>query len=310
MKNLLKISITTLGTLAIIGTTAMAATGKVNAPSGLVLRDEASKSGNPITTVPDKAEVNIVEKNGEWYKVTYDSHEGYIFAEYVESDDAEISQTTTSQENEQTTNTNEQTAQTNEQTNIEDSSNVQAKNILKVYNLPLITSTVVNEIDANAQITIVKEIKNWTYISSGEIQGWVRTYGLENEVKPQQQPEETPVTEPETPVVEPEQPSQEEPTQPTISEQEVPKQENEEKTDEPSNTAQTETTVEVKKGFVSASNANIRKEASTDSDIVTVLSKDTSFTINAETEEWYKIKYTGVDGTVYEGYIYKPLVKF
>lgn len=297
MKNLLKISITTLGTLAILGTNAIATTGTVNAPSGLVLRDEASKTGNPITTVPDKSEVNIVEENGEWYKVTYDSHEGYLFAEYVESNETQSDETPETQEN-------EQTPETQEQTTTEDTSNIQSKNKLKVYNIPLITSTVINEIDANAQITVVKEIKNWTYISAGEIEGWVRTYGLKNEVETQEQPTETPTVEPEAPI-------EEEPTEPTISEPEQtePEQE-EENTDEPSNTTQTETTIEAKKGFVSASNANIRKEASTDSEIVTVLSKDTSFTINAETEEWYKIKYTGLDGTVYEGYIYKPLVKF
>lgn len=293
MKNLLKISITTLGTLAILGTSATAATGIVNAPSGLVLRDEASKTGNPITTVPDKEEVNIVQKDGEWYKVKYESHEGYLFAEYVESDDSE--------NNESTTHENEQETEKKEQ----DTDNVQVKNKLKVYNIPLITSTVISEIDANEQITVVKEIKNWTYITSGKIEGWVRTYGLKNEVETekQEQPTETPTVEPETPI-------EEEPTEPTISEPEQTEPEQEENTDEPSNTAQTETTIEAKKGFVSASNANIRKEASTDSEIVTVLSKDTSFTINAETEEWYKIKYTGLDGTVYEGYIYKPLVKF
>ena len=57
MLNWKKIFVTTLGTLSVLGTTVFAATGVVNAPSGLVLRETASKGGNPLATVPDKAQV-------------------------------------------------------------------------------------------------------------------------------------------------------------------------------------------------------------------------------------------------------------
>lgn len=288
MKNLIKISITTLGTLAILGTSTLAITGTVNAPSGLVLRQEASKTANPITTVPDKAEVNIVEESGEWYKVTYNSQEGYLFAEYVNATEEVNSQ-------------EPETPAMQEQPATENPSNVQAENKLEVYIMPLITSTVINEIEPNAEITIIKEITNWSYVSVGEIQGWVRTYGLEGGTQtlvtetPSEEPEvENPATqEPETPTEQPES-SEEEPEDQTT-------------TPEPSNTAQTESPSTATKGFVVVDYANVRKEASTDSAIVTTLTRDTSFTIKAETEEWYKIQYTGLDGTLYEGYIFKSL---
>lgn len=54
MKNLKKLCVTAIGTLGILGTTVFAATGIVNAPSGLVLRQEASTSSAPLATVPDK----------------------------------------------------------------------------------------------------------------------------------------------------------------------------------------------------------------------------------------------------------------
>lgn len=294
MKNVIKISITTLGTLAILGTSTLAVTGIVNAPSGLVLREEASKTANPVTTVPDKTEVDIIEKNGEWYKVNYGTSEGYLFAEYVNSKE-EVAPTPDENE-EQPTKDN----------------NIQAASKLKVYNMPLITSTIINEIDAEAEITVIKEITNWSYVSAGNIEGWVRTYGIRNTtqepINPSEEPEKNPEeTKPEqeqteTTVPETEKPS--EPSEPTVSEPEEDKP----TYNEPSNSEQTEGTSSASKGFIAVDSATVRKEPTTSSEVVTYLIKDTSFTIKAETEEWYKIVYEDIEGTVYEGYIYKQLV--
>lgn len=292
MKNIIKISITAMGTLAVLGTSVLALTGTVNAPNGLVLREEASKTANPITTLDDKSEVDIIEKEGEWYKVTYNSQEGYLFAEYVDAkEDADV--------------TEEQ-----EQAPTDDTNNIQISNNLKVYNIPLITSTVIAEIDKQAEITIIKQITNWSYVSAGNIQGWVRTYGINNEVQTEipTEPSGEVVTEPEEPVV------PQDPSEPTVSEPEeeppvTEEPEEEVNYDEPSNSQQSETTSSATKGFVDVDSATVRKQATTDSEVVTYLIKGTSFKIKAETEEWYKIEYTdGITGTVYEGYIYKQLV--
>ena len=282
MRKFRTISLLILVITLTLGSAVFAVTGTVNAPSGLVLREEASKTGAPLATVPDKTELEILEESGEWYRVTYNGQTGFIFGEFVNK---------------------------NEETSVEpevpvpeipaetDPNAVQAKSKIKVYIIPTVTSTVINEVEPNAQIHIEKQITNWSYIVSGNIQGWVRTYGIQNEIK-------TP--EPTTPTVaEPEQPSTPEvdnPEQPTIQKPETPT------TNQPAdNTNSGETAVESVRGFVIVNHANIRKEASTSSEIVTTLTKDTSFTITAETEEWYKISYTGLDGTVYVGYIYKNL---
>ena len=83
MRNLGKFCITTIASLGIMGTAVLAVSGSVNAPSGLVLRSEASKSGAPLATVPDKTEVEVVEESGEWYKVRINGQEWYLFKEYV-----------------------------------------------------------------------------------------------------------------------------------------------------------------------------------------------------------------------------------
>lgn len=291
MLNWKKIFVTTLGTLSVLGTTVFAATGVVNAPSGLVLRETASKGGNPLATVPDKAQVEIVEEDGEWYKAKVNEQTGYLFAEFVNKTE------TTEKPSEPTT---EQTS--TEQTTEENQGQTKTQNKIKVYNMPLITSTVVNEVEPNVEIKIEKQITNWSYITAGEVKGWVRTYGIQNKIKI------STVEEPKT--EEPQKPDVvEEPSQPTVTEPEKPAEPETPAENKPAdNSSSTETTVGNVKGFVAVDYANMRKQPSTDSEIVTTLTKDTSFTITAETEEWYKVKFTSIDDVVYEGYIFKNLV--
>lgn len=89
MNKLNKILSISLGGVILFATTTLARTGTVNAPNGLVLRETASKSGNPITTISDDAKVEILEENGEWYQVKYNNQEGYLFAEYVDAEKQE-----------------------------------------------------------------------------------------------------------------------------------------------------------------------------------------------------------------------------
>ena len=295
MKNLKKLCVTAIGTLGILGTTVFAATGIVNAPSGLVLRQEASTSSAPLATVPDKTEVNILEESEEWYKVTYNNQEGYLFKEYVNSNESLETETP---ETEEPIEEPTQDPQTTTETPVEGVQNVQTKSQVKVYAIPLITSTAINEIQANVEVTIEKQITNWSYISAGEIKGWVRTYGIQNPV--QEPTQEQPVEQPETPETE-------EPVEEPTQEPEEP--ETPETPNEPAdNTSSSETPVTDIKGFVAVDYANVRKEASTSSEIVTTLTRDTSFEVLAETAEWYKIRYTSPDEVVYEGYMSKELV--
>lgn len=278
MKKFKTISLLILISIIALGSTVFAVTGTVNAPSGLVLRGEASKEGTPLATVPDKTELEIIKDTGEWCKVTYNGKTGYLFGQYVNRKE-----------------TPPQTPITPETPEVTDSNLVQAKSKIKVYMIPVITSTVINEIEPNAQITIEKQITNWSYIVSGDIQGWVRTYGVQNEIP-------APATTPEA--QKPEEPTPKIPETPTIPTNEEPEKP---ATTPANNSGASETVVNNVKGFVAVDYANIRKDASTNSQIITTLTKGTSFTITAETEDWYKMAYTGLDGTVYVGYIYKNL---
>ena len=83
MKNIKKISALLLGTAFMLGSTVFASTGTVTT-DGLRMRKEASTDGEIVTSLNNGAQVEIVEKVGDWYKVKYyDEYEGYLFSEYV-----------------------------------------------------------------------------------------------------------------------------------------------------------------------------------------------------------------------------------
>lgn len=57
--------------------------GIVTALGGLNLRDEPSLDGAILCTVPMSTTIDLSQREGEWYKVTYQSYTGWISANYV-----------------------------------------------------------------------------------------------------------------------------------------------------------------------------------------------------------------------------------
>lgn len=255
--------------IIIIGTTCLAATGIVGAQRGLVLRKEASQDAIPLTTVPDDARVEILGKEGDWYKAKYGTYEGYLFAKYVEVDEEEI----TSAENTE---------------NQEQNGNVLNTNI-KGYILPSITSKVVLEIEQGKEITINYELGNWANITYEGKEAWVRRYYLNNE---------------DNEIKENEEQSNQENVEEKTQEQENKTTEEETKTEKQSST--TETKIENKKGYInvnSSTAANVREDASTSANVINTLLRNTEVTITAEKGDFYKIEYEDI-----KGYVAKSLI--
>ncbi len=271
-----KITILFMMICLLIGVKSFATTGSVNAPNGLVLRERASKGANPITTVSDKETVEIEETLDEWYKVKYNSYEGYLYKEYV---DVKEEKTTEKAQNEQA-DTEVETVEENiqEVVNVENSVYPQqatTNSTVKIYVLPSITATVLNLIDVNNTVTVTKTVNSWAYIKVDEnISGWVRKSLLNIS--------DTITTNEET-----------------TSEE----QENENK-EEINKEEKNQTTYESKKGYINANtSANVRSEASTSSSVLTTLTTNTEVTIVGEEGDWYKVTYGS-----YTGYISKALV--
>ena len=247
-----------------------ATTGTVNAPSGLVLRESASKSADPITTVENNATVEILETLDEWYKVKYNGDEGYLYKQYVNVKEEAVvetpEETTTADTTTEVTEEEiqETITQINEEIYPKEATTLRAG---KVYIMPSITSTVINTIDAEKKVTITKGLNSWIYITTEDgISGWVRKAVVETAASTVEQP---------------------------VEEQNIEEQ-----------TTTTETTFEARKGYVNvSSSANVRSEASTSASVVTSLSRNTEINIVGESGDWYKITYGD-----YTGYISKDLV--
>ena len=261
----------------IVETTCLAATGIVNAPSGLVLRETPSKDATPLTTIYDEEKVEIIAKEGEWYKVKYSIYEGYLFAEYVKVQEEQVEETKTEQE---TQNTEEPKSeeQVQETENAQEQKNGEIKiqsnypqevitnTNIKGYLIPSITSRVILDIEQNKTITINYEVGNWLNITYDGKQAWIRKYYMNIQDMEESVQEET--TSPvETKPVE-------------------------------------EKAIENKKGYVDVSSAaHVRKSASTSADIVTTLLRNAEVTITAESGDFYKIQYQNITG-----YIAKSLI--
>ncbi len=282
MSKLKKFSACLFSGILLFGTISFARTGTVNAPNGLVLREEASTAANPITTVSDNETVEILEENDEWYKVKYGNYEGYMFAEYVEAEDVveetpeEEAATEEEPQNEETQN-EEQNSQTEQPAN-ENTEDVYPKEIvinstINVYLIPSITSKIITNVEQDKTITVNYEVSNWVNITCEGTTGWVRKYYIDTQTTNVEDNTNSETTEPE---------------------------ENNNETNDQNNTNETEN----KKGYINvSSSANVRETASTSANIITTLLTNTEVTIIGEEGDFYKIQYRDITG-----YVAKSLV--
>ena len=77
MSKLKKISIITILLWSFLLGACYAATATISV-SAARLREEANTTSNILTNIYKGEKVEILEKNGEWYKVKYGSNVGYL----------------------------------------------------------------------------------------------------------------------------------------------------------------------------------------------------------------------------------------
>lgn len=256
--------------IIIIGTTCLAATGIVRAERGLVLREEASTSAKPLTTVPDNDKVELIEKNGDWYKAKYGIYEGYLYAEFIDAQE-EIPENEPQEQNEQETKEQEENMVVQEESTYpQDITTIVP---IKTYFIPSVTAKVIRIIEVEKTVTVNYVLNNWANISYEGKEYWVRKYNINikieennvnnNENKNEENPDNT-------------------------------------KTEEPV----TSTVIDNKKGYINVNSAaNVREKADTSAEVITTLLRNTGVTIIGEEGEFYKIQYEDITG-----YVAKSLV--
>ena len=288
MKNIKKILLVIIFAVFLGITSSFAAqTGKISVETAN-LRKEANEDSSILEQLSQGEEIEVIEKQDNWYKVEARGITGYLREDLITVNEETSNETTEEQENsneenpaeenvvsEEQTGETEQTEEAQQQAtaneqNVENSAqNLEIgakKYILNDTNLkliPLITSENVVNLAKDTEVTVTEIMNDWVCIENASGAGWVRSNILAD-AKTEPTVEETP--------------------------EETPKEE--EPQEAPQNVL-----------YVNAGTVNLRREPSSSSEVLTNLTLNTEVTVISEDAGWTKVKVGA-----YEGYIASTLL--
>lgn len=280
-------------TLIIVFTNkAQATTGKV-ATETLNLRKEPSTSSSVLELLNDGDKIEIISDEGDWYKVKHGENEGYVSKEYVKVDEGETQgQPTTTTPTEPTAEPATTEPTTQPSTNVTPNTTIKLEKDVTIKILPLINSKDLVVAKSGEEVTVITTANNWMFIQTNEIAGWIvkdTSLGqtIQNEDTNQGEDGNT----------ENNGTDNNENNDNNDNGNEPDNNENSDETSSGTNYEQAVTK------YVSASSVYVRSKATTSSDIVTSLIKNTDVTVTGEDGDWYKVEFND-----FKGYIYKELL--
>ena len=152
------------------------------------MRKEPSTDSKKIMYVTQDDIVEVLEKDGEWYKIKFKGKTGYVFGTYLKVDDSKLEDTNTKQEEEKVETTEKDTSTKTEETSkkeetknetqdmtIDLPADLQIKEKTDIRLIPNITSSVIYTAKKAVSIKVIEQLNEWSYISVDNITGWVRT---------------------------------------------------------------------------------------------------------------------------------------
>lgn len=283
--------------------------GEINA-SSVNFRESASQTSNIIQSLSKGAKVTIDGEEGNFYKITYNSKTGYVSKQFVKVSSDSSNETANSSANTTNSNTNTNTnqnassatassivqASTNagnqtEQLTEEEAikkNEVSLKNEETMYSLPLLNSTEIGTVAKDEKVTLVSINGKWAYVRGSKNSGWVNKESLSSETIYLPSGAESSSSENES----------SENTESGASTVEETENENTSTTSTASDAKSTTSSSNVdnsssKTRYVNANSVNIRDKASTSSEIIGSLEKNTSITVIGTEGEWSRIQTSG-----------------
>ena len=272
MKNLRKISLMLILTVVSILLLAVSskATTKVKVTGDVLnIRKGPSTSTKVVAMLSKGVECELLEEEGDWYKVKYKTYTGYVSKEYAEiigetnnTEEPKNTETNTDNKNDTDNTSKNEENNTTSNTNIDEDIKVVYKKLkqdseLKI--LPLVYSSNIESLKKNAEMILLSEVNGWSYVQTDSNCGWIRTEYLEDSSTTSSNNGNTNSTD---------------------------KNEYTEKT-----------------GYINESSVNMRKGAGTSYSIVKVLSLNTQLTITGEDGKWYQVKVGNTTGYVSKDYV-------
>lgn len=245
------------------------------------LRKEANEDSSILEQLSVGEEIQIIEKQGNWYQVEARGITGYlredlitvngetttentVTTENTTQENTPVVENTTSEEQpEEQVTTTEQNVETEAQ-NFEIGAKKYISNDTSLKLVPLITSKNVADVIKDTEVTISEVINDWICVETANGTGWIRSNMLVD-AKTEPVVEETPAEE----LVQEEQPQE-----------------------TPQNVL-----------YVNVGTVNLRREPSSSAEIVTNLTLNTEVTVISEDAGWTRVK-----SGEYEGYIASTLL--
>ena len=258
IKSILMLSAVVIISLFFINMSLAANTAKVNVETAN-LRETADESGKILEQLSIGQEIEILEKQSDWYKVKAKGITGYLRADLVSVPNEEKNSTQTNN----VTNTQIATNNQNEENNLIDT---QEKNIqigekykivkdIKLKIVPVINATDIIEVKQDEEVTVTEIINDWICVETTTTKGWLRKENLKTEETKQ-----------------------------------------EEQTAQAEEKASEETST--KTLYINTETANLRKTASTASEVVTTLSLNSAVNVISEENGWSKVKVGDKEGYI------------
>lgn len=262
-----------------------ATTATVNTET-LNLRKEASTDSNVVELLSQDDKLEVISQEGDWYQVKHGDNTGYVKKEYIKiNEDSNNSNLTEGVAVTTTTNTTDNTT-SNAGTDVTTTTNTNEMNTVKVETkirlIPSINANNIGIIELNKEIEIISRTNKWAFVQYEDITGWIPLTSLD--VTTVNGEENIPET-----------------NQPENNEENNEGDTNpQENLSEPEEESQTTTTTYENKTikYVNTSSVYVRSKATTNSDVVTTLIKNTDVTVLGEEGEWYKVTYNNLNGYI------------
>lgn len=262
-----------------------ASQGEITA-SSVNFRSQANSSSDVIGSLSKGATVTIDGEEGNFYKITYNSKQGYVSKQFVKTTDSsnqnESDNKSTSATNTATSATTSSTESLTEEEAIK-KNEVTVNSDTTIYVLPLLNSTKVGNFTKNGKVTLVSINGKWAYVRGSSKSGWIDKEVLSSQTVYLPQGTE------ETSGVESNSSNENTATNETNSST------NSDKSVDNSST---------KTMYVNTDAVNIRKEASTTSTIINSAEKNTAITVTGTSGDWSKVKTSsGAEGYILSKYL-------
>ena len=269
IKNILIVTAMVLASLFFINMSLAANTAKVTVETAN-LRETPDENSKILEQLSLNKEVEIVEKEGDWYKVTVDNITGYLRQDLIavteEVNTTQDENNITSTQEEQNVDNADAQTQENEQTEdkIELGKNIIEQNV-KLKIVPVINATETIEVKKDEEVNVTEIINGWVCVETQNTKGWIRKENILTKAEQEKQEQER------------------------LAQEAAAKQAEE----------QAKAAANINKTmYVKEATVNVRKEANTSSEIVTSLQMNTAVVVETEDAGWSKVKVNGVSGYI------------